>query len=158
MWHFWCNMPISKSIQIQKVTFHTYIVPFVMHGYIYLPCESLVIKVDSQWINACHENVHSKVKLESVDQQRVHDVSLDTQRHLRLWHLSDVVDDLDTLPTRHIRGFDNPKIIRISLHLLLQEVLLGGEDESVFHEAPPKRSVLLSHPSKVLKTISHTWA
>ena len=42
------------------------------------PCESLVIKIDPEWINACNKNIHSEVELDSLYQQRVHDVLLHT--------------------------------------------------------------------------------
>ena len=42
------------------------------------PCESLVIKIDPEWINAGNKNIHSEVELDSLYQQRVHDVLLHT--------------------------------------------------------------------------------
>ena len=98
-----------------------------------------------QWLTFCDP------KLETIYEQWVHDVSLNAQRRICVWQVSDVADDLNAPSTGAVRRFDNPELVRILRHFRLQQFNLWWQHECILHEFPAAGPMFLAHVREVLK-------
>ena len=116
-----------------------------------MPGEPLLVEEHPQWFHAGDQHVHPHVELQSVDEKRFLQVSLNAQGTLLHWNFLEVIDHFYPHPAKDVGRFDDPEAVLGSLHGPPEEVALARQDVGVGHVAPLIFSKLIAHSCVVLK-------
>ena len=131
-------------------------------GFTGKPHEAFLVNVEPEGLVRCHTDVYSKVKLVTIDKQRVRYVSLDDGLILVDVHFGNVIDDVNSSTSRKIARLNDPQIlsgIMVTVwikpfHLVLLEHLdeisiLVRENKGLRNEVPWFKTVPVLHLANV---------
>jgi hypothetical protein len=89
---------------------------------IWLTCESrkpLIIYVDAERLETCHQNIYSQVKLQTIKKHRVVNVARDYELFVD-WNLRDIIYEIDSFALRRVLWFDDPHFFGLLIFILVK--------------------------------------